>query len=159
VGRFRFSISGMMAVVALFALDFMAIRTPLNGLSVTACMLLLGGLPMANLLTAGLLVMLPDRLRRRVDRPWLVGFEVVGWTALFGYASCAYYHAYALRESVVHALGLLTSLGNPAFLTAVVAILSAPQLGLALVGGWLNRRYQIGSTIRDLFDGDLTTAG
>jgi hypothetical protein len=148
----------MMVVVALVALDLMAIRAPLNGLSVTACMLRLGGLPMANILAFGLLIVLPDRSWRRVYRHWLAGFEVAGWIALFLYASCAYYHPYALRESVVHAMTPLRALGNPSFITAVVATLSAPQLGLALFGGWLNRRSRIGVTIGDLFDREMTTA-
>jgi hypothetical protein len=158
VGRFRCSIAGMMAAVVLVALDCMAIRTPLSGLSVTACMLLLGGLPMANILAAGLLILLADRSGRGVYRPWLVGFEVAGWTALFLYASCAYYRPYALREYVVHALTSLRALGNSALITAVVVALSAPQLGLAILGGWVNRKYEIVVTIGGLIDRYMTTA-
>jgi hypothetical protein len=158
VGRFRCSIAGLMAVIGLVALDCMTIRTPLSGLSLTVGMLLLGGLPMTNILAAGLLPLLSGRSGRGADRPWLVGFEVVGWIALLLYASCAYYHPDALREGLVDALRSLRVLGNPAFLAGVVAVLSAPQLGLALLGGWLNRRYGIGVTIADRFDRDLTTA-
>jgi 4-amino-4-deoxy-L-arabinose transferase-like glycosyltransferase len=158
VGRFRCSVAGLMAVVGLVALDCMAIRTPLSGRSLTAGMLLLGGLPMANILAAGLLPLLPDRSGREGCRPWLVGFQAVGWTALFLYTSCAYYDPDALRESVVRALKSLRVLGNPTFLIAVAAALSVPQLGLALVGGWLNRRYRIGATIDGLFDRDWSTA-
>src|SRR5262249_49539303 len=71
VGRFRCSIAGMMAAVALIALDCRAIGTPLSGLSVTECMLVLGGLPMANILAGGLLILLADRSWRRVHHPWL----------------------------------------------------------------------------------------
>jgi hypothetical protein len=132
--------AGMMVGVAIVALDCKAILTPLSGLSVTECMLLLGGLPMANVLVAGLLILLPDRPRGHVYRPSLVGFEVAGWTALFFYAAGAYYHAYALREGIVTALTALSALGNTADIGAVMATLAAPQLGLALFGGWLNRR-------------------
>jgi hypothetical protein len=149
----------MMAAVVLVALNCIALRTPLSGRSLAACMLLLGGLPMANILAAGLLTVLPDRSWRAVYRPWFVGFEVVGWTALLLYSSCAYYHPEALRESVVPALRSLRALGNPAFITAVMAALTVPQLCLALLGGWLNQRYGIGVTIGDLYDRDLTTAG
>lgn len=156
VGRFRCSITGLMAFVVLAALDCVVIRTPLSGRSLTAAMLLLGGLPMANILAAVLLTL--DRSERDVYRPWMVGFEVVGWTALLLYASCAYTHPEVLRESVVQTLKSLRSLGHPTFLTAVVAVLSVPQLGLALVGGWLNQRYGIGIMVGDLFDHDLPTA-
>jgi hypothetical protein len=156
VPRFRFSIAEMMVAVAIVALDCKAIRTPLSGQSVTECMLVLGGLPMANVLVAGLLILLPDRSRGRLYHPWLVGFEVAGWTALFFYAAGAYYHAYALREGIVRALTSLSALGNTAYISAVMATLSAPQLGLGLLGGWLNRRYKIGVTIGDLIDRDMT---
>lgn len=156
VRRFRCSITGLMAIVALVALDCVVVRTPLSGRSLTAGMLLLGGLPMANILAAVLLT--PDRSERDPYRPWVVGFEVVGWTALLLYAACAYAHPDVLRESVVQSLKSLRSLGNPAFLAAVVAVLSVPQLGLALLGGWLNQRYGIGAIIGDVFDRDLTTA-
>jgi hypothetical protein len=92
-GRFRCSIAAIMATVVLVALDCIAIRTPLSGRSPTAGMLLLGGLPTANILAAGLLTLLSDRSWRCVSRPWLVGFEVVGWTVLLLYASCACSHA------------------------------------------------------------------
>jgi hypothetical protein len=156
VGRFRISIAGMMGAVAIAALDCMAIRTPRSGQSVTECMLVLGGLPMANVLVAGLLILVSDRSSGRLHRPWLMGFQVAGWTALFLYAAGAYSHAYALREGIVRALTALSALGNTAYISAVMATLSAPQLGLALLGGWLNWRYEIGVTIHDLLDRDMT---
>jgi hypothetical protein len=39
-----------------------------------------------------------------------------------------------------------------------MAALGLPQLILALLGGWLNRKYAIGVTIINLFYRDLTTA-
>jgi hypothetical protein len=151
VRRFRYSIAEMMAAVALVALvafERRVIQNPLSGRTVTEAMLLLGGLPMANILAAGLLILLRDRWRRRVYLPWLVGFEVVGWTALCLYASIAYHHPDALRETVVHALSPLVPPGDQAFIVAVMATLGLPQLAVALLGGWLNR----------LFHRDLTTA-
>jgi hypothetical protein len=77
----------------------------------------------------------------------LVGFEFVGWLALLLYDSCALYHPDALRAGVVRALGSLRALGNPAFLTTVVAALLLPQLSLSLLGGWLNGRYDARVTV------------
>jgi hypothetical protein len=148
----------MMAAIALVAIDCVAIRTPLLGRTVTEAMLLLGGLPMANILAAGLLTLLRDRSWRRVYRPWLVGFEVVGWTALCLYASCAYYHPDALRETVVHTASPLRALASHAFIAVIMAALALPHIALALLGGWLNRKYAIGVTIIDLFQRELTTA-
>jgi hypothetical protein len=152
VARLRCSIAGLMGLVVLVAFDCTAIRAPLSGRSLTGGMLLLGGLPMANILAAGLLPLLPDPLGRWVYRPWLVGFEAMGGTALLLYAACACSQPDTLRAGIVLALKSLRPFGNPAFLTAVVASLSLPQLGLALLGGWLNRRYGIGILIGDLFD-------
>jgi hypothetical protein len=141
VRRIRCPIAGMMAVVALAALDCAAVRSPLSGRPLTETLLLLGGLPMANVLAFGLLPLLLERPGRGACRPCLVGFETVGWSVLLLYASCAFYHPEALRGGVVRALASLSALGNPAFLAAAAAALLSPQLSLALLGGWLNRRF------------------
>jgi hypothetical protein len=130
-----------MALVGLAALDCMAIRAPLSGLPIVAAMLLLGGLPMANLLAIGLLPLLLGRPGGRGARPSVVGFEVVGWATLLLYASFASHRPEALREAVVVALGSLRTHGNAAFLTAVMVALLLPQISLSLLGGWLNGRY------------------
>jgi hypothetical protein len=130
-----------MALVGLAAFDCMAIRTPLSGLPVVAAMLLLGGLPMVNLLAIGLLLLLPGRLGGGGARPSVVGFEVVGWSTLLLYAAFASHRPEALREAAVVALGSLRTQGNAAFLTAVMVALLLPQVSLSLLGGWLNGRY------------------
>jgi hypothetical protein len=141
VRRFRCRIAGLMAVVALAALDCAAVRSPLSGRPLTETLLLLGGLPMANVLAFGLLLLLLESPGRGACRPWLVGFETVGWSVLLLYAFCAFYHPEALRGGVVGALSWLNALGNPVFLAAAVAVLISPQLSLAMLGGWLNRKF------------------
>jgi hypothetical protein len=51
-----------------------------------------------------------------------------------------------LRDVVANALASLRPLGNPTFLSAVVATLLLPQLALALLGGWVVKRHGIGVT-------------
>ena len=141
--HFRCTIAGLMALVGLAALDSMAIRAPLSGRPIVATLLLLGGLPMANLLAIGLLPLLLGRPGGRGARPSIVGFEVVGWATLLLYASFASHRPEALREAVVVALGSVRIHGNAAFLSAVVMALLLPQISLSLLGGWLNGRCNV----------------
>src|SRR3954467_10745192 len=82
--RFRFSISALMAVVLLVALDCMAFDTLLNrplferNLS---DVVFFGALPMANIVAIGLIRLLTERNRRGRTRPFLVGFERFGGVA------------------------------------------------------------------------------
>jgi hypothetical protein len=150
VSLLRHSIPGLMTLVLLAALDCTAVRTPLSGRSVTDVMLLLGALPMANVLVVGLLPLLHGRAGRGqggLERiPGLIGFEAVGSAALLGYTVAAFKHADLLRDVVANALASLRPLGNPTFLSAVVATLLLPQLALALLGGWAVKRHGIGVT-------------
>src|SRR5262249_55663704 len=79
----RFRIGSVMALIAIAALDFAAIRALLarhaNVLDDQRGMcLLLGALPMANVLAVGMLV----GQRRPGSRPFLMGFEAFGAMAL-----------------------------------------------------------------------------
>jgi hypothetical protein len=144
---FRFSISTLMAVVLVVALDCMAInmlivrplfRVPLSEL------ILLGALPMANILAIGLLRLWADRNERGQTRPLLVGFEICGWVTLLVFLTCAVLATESFHDGVG---ALLRSLslrpGDPLFLIGAVAILLLPQLALASVGGWSIRSYRI----------------
>ena len=84
--HFRFSISALMAVVLLVALDCMAFNTLLH--PTVLCqrqsigVVFVGALPMANILAIGLIRLLTKRNRPGRTRPFLVGFEVFGGVAL-----------------------------------------------------------------------------
>lgn len=88
----RFRIAWVMVAVAIAALDFTAIRALLgpytNSLEYQKTMLLLlGALPMANVLAVGMLI----GQRRPASRPFLLGFEAFGAMALalsIALASC-----------------------------------------------------------------------
>jgi hypothetical protein len=139
--RRRCSTACLMALVALAAIDCAAVRSPLSGSPQTVILLLLGGLPMANILAVRLL---PLALRLDVGyerRRFLLGFEAAGWAALLIFTFCAKENPDAVRALVVQALIPVRSLGNPAFRLTACAALLLPQLLLALGGGWLNRSF------------------
>ena len=73
----------MMVFVAVAALDFAAIRALVSSNSLVAGLLLVGALPMANVLAVGLLV--AQRWPR--SRPFLLGFEVFGAMGLTLYVA------------------------------------------------------------------------
>src|SRR5215472_12261687 len=98
------SIAGLMAVVTLAALDCVAVRSPLSGRSLTGVLWLVGGLPMANVLTVGLLPLLLGRPRRWDGRPFLVGFVALGALALMLYAALTARYAGPFREALALAL-------------------------------------------------------
>jgi hypothetical protein len=144
---FRFSISSLMVVVLVVALDCMAVnllivrrllRIPLSEL------VLVGALPMANILAIGLLRLWAYRNGRGRTRPLLVGFEVCGWVTLLVFVTCAVLATDSLHDGVGDILRSLSLRPeNPLFLIGAVAILLLPQLALASFGGWLIRNYRI----------------
>jgi len=70
----RFRIAWFMVFIALAALDFRAIRAMPEIGPPTSELLVLGALPMANVLALGLLI----GQRRPGSRPFLLGFEAFG---------------------------------------------------------------------------------
>src|SRR5262245_2481835 len=82
----RFRIAWLMVAVAIAGLNFGVIRAMLApGMGVRGDLLVVGALPMANVLVAGLLI---ARQRPR-SRPFLQGFEAFGTMALALYVVLA----------------------------------------------------------------------
>ena len=154
----RFRIAWVMVAVAIAALDFTAIRALLgpytNSLEYQKTMLLLlGALPMANVLAVGMLI----GQRRPASRPFLLGFEAFGAMALalsIALASC-------FPEEVV--MRCLVPFGDlvekiigpnrpfvfiPILCLVAVVVLGGPQVAFALMGGFLSRRFKIAVTPR-----------
>jgi hypothetical protein len=74
----RFRIAWLMVAVAIAGINFAAIRALLDLNGTAAQLLLVGALPMANVLIVGIMI-----ARQRVrSRPFLLGFEVFGAIAL-----------------------------------------------------------------------------
>jgi hypothetical protein len=161
VKRFRVSIAGLMAVVALVAVDSAAVRTLIAAdyqvpMSATSSMDLLGFalgvLPMASLLILVAMARLPRCIRRGEPATFLVGFEVFGWAVIFLFICLSALSPPAvgrLLDAAALPIGrvLLPYIAHaPEWVpmaievVLVVSILGLPELLVALFGGWLTRR-------------------
>ena len=146
----RFRIASIMVVVAIAGLDFGVIRTmPAIG-PPTGVLLVLGALPMANVLPVILLI----GQRRPENRPFRLGFVSFGAMALALFVAvtwfCPLEMAIPLTPLTVYLEKTIGS-GRPllsvaAQALALVVILVLPQVVFALIGGFLCRRFM--STIR-----------
>ncbi len=149
--KFRVSIVGIMLVVALVALECVAIRSFLPFRM--GRLLLLAVLPMANVLIA---VIIRARAGRRlgISRPFGLGFAVSGFVALGVYVSLIL----AFPDKVAHALtdpilafGLLdkgTAAGLVKHMMLGFAWSQTPVLAPALLGGCLYRLWLAGASLR-----------
>jgi hypothetical protein len=151
----RFRIAWVMVAIAIAALDFAVIRASFDIPEVG--LLVLGALPMANVLAVGILI----GQWRPESRPFLLGFEAFGAMAL------ALFVAVAMASLFLDNYRLLTSYLTPVIqpieksigqnrpfvfipiaLFAMVVMLGWPQLVFALIGGSLSRRFRITITRR-----------
>ncbi|WP_435010666.1 hypothetical protein P12x_001945 [Tundrisphaera lichenicola] len=146
----RFEISSLMVLIAIFAIDLWTIQTcyarpgPSQGLTPINLvnqidLLVRGALPMANILAIGLIL----GLRRQKIHPSLPGFEAFGVLALALYSISIIYachHRYLRYGDFVPAI-----LVNQPIVRQVVAsiFLVSPQLGFALLGGFLTRSRSV----------------
>jgi hypothetical protein len=150
----RFSIGSLMILVLVAALDAVAVRTLLRGISPSVNLALLGAVPMTNLLVLACFPWARRGPRRAEARPLWFGFELFGWAAVVLHCACSF----ACTEQVIacinaffdpivealDALGLRrTDPVHPALifleLVMVPAALTMPQVFLALIGGWWGR--------------------
>jgi hypothetical protein len=144
----RFGIASMMALVVIAALDCAAYRACYytfwtnhaawaNQLDV----LFIGAVPMSNVLIVGLLL----ALRRRGNRPFLLGFEVFGLVAWVAYIALVAFHCHTLvrpylfrfQDPVFDAIGR-SQAHIPIFVFTAAVILGWWQLTLALIGGFIS---------------------
>jgi hypothetical protein len=156
-----------MVAVAIAGIHFAAIRALFDGRAgVVGAYLLLGALPMADVLVVGMLI----ARQRSGSRPFLLGFEVFGALALALYiveATCSgasygpldWYVSLVLRPLIritslrlgpmipaIRPYGLFVR--NAIDLFVGIVMLVGPQLVFALIGGILSRRYKITITPR-----------
>ena len=150
----RFRIAWVMVAVAITALDFTAIRTVLDSKSPLGGVLLLGALPMANVLVVGLV----NARQRPKTRLFLVGFELFGAIALASYIALSLlFPGGPIRPYVSIVLDpILATMGPappfirfPIIWCVVAVILAWPQVAFALLGGFLSRKFRV--TITDGF--------
>ena len=138
-----------MVAVAFAAFDFAAIGAILgSGADDIGIFLLLGALPMANVLAVGILI----GQRRSGSSPFLLGFETFGAMALALYVALL---NYCLRKLVIPYLSLLIgvleqTIGRdrpfvfmPVLVCGSVVMLGLPQVVFALIGGVLFGSFRV----------------
>ncbi len=149
----RFRITTIMLVVAMAALDFGAIRAMPEIGPPTSELLVLGALPMTNVLAVGLLI----GHRRPGTRPFLMGFEAFGVMALALYVALVSFSPQTVLipylEPLFQPIRITIGPGRPVVLIATlcsvgVVMLGWPQVALALIGGSLSRRFRVTTTRR-----------
>jgi hypothetical protein len=134
-----------MVIVAIVAIDFGAVRAMFTSTGIGThfiMMLIMGTLPMANVLLAGFLA---GHLRGRYT-PFLTGFEASGATALVIYLASIWRFSHAIERIFLSPLlqPMVDNLRRKPHAApwdiAIIyisgaAILALPQLGFALIGG------------------------
>jgi hypothetical protein len=148
----RFRIAWLMVAVAIAGLNLGAIRAMLApGLGVRGGSLVVGALPMVNVLVAGMLI---ARQRPR-SRPFLRGFEAFGTMALALFVVLAIsFHREVVMRYVQPVLDPINRrmenspplVSIPVRASVGVVLLVLPQMALALIGGFVSRRLT--STVR-----------
>jgi hypothetical protein len=127
----RIQIRWMMILVALVAIDCAMVRSPLAGRPLDSILLILGALPMANVLAIGL-VSLVRQSSSRTHRSMLIRFEFAGCAILVIFALLATHQAEGIRELLSRIL-IALRFGPPMTLPAASVILALPQIMLALL--------------------------
>jgi hypothetical protein len=152
----RFRIAWVMVGVAIAALDFAEIRAFLGPHPASLgrqkhALLLLGALPMGNVLAVGMLT----GQCRRGSRPFHLGFEAFGAMALTLFIALAVYFPREVVMSyltpVVDSIDKVIWPNHPFVLIATqgvvaVVMLGWPQLVFAVIGGFLFRKFKTTST-------------
>ena len=142
----RFSISWLMAVVLILALDFGAARALLRSplfVPDLSDLLVYGALPMVAVLAIGSMYLLKSKLDPGGGSHALVGFLAFGMTALILYLGGSLLATHTIHFGVGYVVRSMGVHPGPIFLVGAVALLLLPQLVMALLGGWLGRRYKI----------------
>jgi hypothetical protein len=151
----RFSIAWIMAIIVIAAINLAAIRALDGTNTIIGALIVVGSMPMASILMLGIPNLVRGLTGRGKIRPFLAGFEGVGWTVLLVYTVSAILFAEWVAGEVdlfvqfpMNLIGRdAANESDPAWqlvgLFVVVLLLLLPQLFFALVGGWLNQRFKI----------------
>jgi hypothetical protein len=138
-----------MLAVAIAAIDLTAIRAYLGPSSPFGDELLLGALPMANVLAGGILF----GQRRPGSNPFLLGFEIFGALALASYVVLTISFPgpggpiYSYVSTVLEPVVALIGHDNPIVFIPIVCLVAVvmllwPQVAIALIGGVVARWFR-----------------
>jgi hypothetical protein len=163
----RFSLATLLQTVAFFAANFAVIRWGLRLPNLIANGMIqeivIGGTPMASLLVVGAVLVMHSSTRRDVRRSFWIGFVAVGIGALGMFVfSCLRFKAtvndyldssVSALDSALDHMGLIWRVGDHGLryaivITAIVVLLSVPQIGLAVLGGFAAALGRRGSATR-----------
>ena len=112
--------------------------------------MVLGALPMANVLAVGILI----GQRRPGSRPFLLGFEAFGAMALALFLALEFLPrcgSVILRRTICEWTGIMgpsTFRFHPIAGFVGAVMLGLPQVAFALIGGFLSRRFRVTITPR-----------
>jgi hypothetical protein len=176
----RFSLATVQVAVIFVAANFAAIRWGLGLPNLKANGMIqeivIGGTPMASLLALGAVLAMHGLTRRSVCRSFWIGFGLMGTCALGLFVfTCLRFKAtvnhyvdssVSVLDAALYHTGLMWRIGDHGLryaivIAAIVMLLALPQVGLAVLGGWVtelshkNRRRgdypekELTPTIRD----------
>jgi hypothetical protein len=159
--RVRFPIAGLMAAVALVAVNlavWRSIELTLADGGISAFFFACGTVPVASVLFLVALMSLPRLVRGERALPFVVGFEAVGWALVFAFITCYSVAPWALL-GYAELIGPYTRpvfqryiafaptwIGLQVELCAGAVLFAVPQLLIALFGGCLTRK--LGLSVR-----------
>jgi hypothetical protein len=137
-----------MVAVAVAAINFAPIRA-LNDPGLGGVLLVVGALPVANVLVVGMLI----ARKRPGSRPFLLGFEVFGALALALYIVVATFsrsgvgplnrYLFLVLDPLSPVIHPYTYVGVAIELFVGSVMLVGPQLVFALIGGFLSRKFKV----------------
>jgi hypothetical protein len=134
------SIAVLMIFILIIALDCAMLRYPLGGRPLREILLVIGVLPVANILAVGMLVLVRRGVAANRGR-WLAGFLGGAWASMIAVIALATHSPDALASLVRDVATPALPLGVPVFRAVALVVLLAPQLVLAWIGGELADRY------------------
>ena len=156
---YRFSIAVLMGSVAAVAIDFSVIRAfdANSADAIPHFMFATGVMPVASLLILVGVISTPQLLRSGELSSFFIGFESLGWTAVFAFVAC-YSISTKSVMSVAEAIAAICRLSTIAYLQNLpgwagifvelgfaTILFSLPQLLIALLGAWFSRRCGLGA--------------
>ena len=152
----RFSLATVQVAVVFVAANFATIRWGLGLPNLKANGMIqeivIGGTPMASLLVLGAVLAMRGPTRRGVRRSFWIGFGLMGTCALGLFvvaclrfkATVNYYidSSVSVLDAALHHIGLMWRIGDHGLryaivIAAIVMLLAVPQVGLAVLGGWV----------------------
>lgn len=136
----RLSIMGLMAIVLYVAFNCVIARALYDSSGGFGEIVLLGVFPMANLLIAPLLIKLWCHARSGVG-PFLAGFSTFGAIALFAFTVISARFPLEMVSLLQRSFPYLEP--GPGLASAALVSFTGAELTIALIGGWLGRRFLV----------------